>query len=513
MLVGMQLFATTLLRAQTVSRIPATSGLDIADVIRTTLATSVAIRRSLERKHVRESELQTARGAFDLTIGFSISTDRNSTLFDRAQEEIYGTPAVSARTTAYRLSAAREFKSGATITPSIEVVRHDVMAPAAPPFIQTQAGLSISYPVLRAGRATSNAKMVAASTLRLEASDYDVRHTRAASLLRAIDAYWNYLEAYEALEIRSDSERKAERLLHETRSLVDGGERASSDLDQLHADLADRFAERLRAEHDLYEARQFLGMEMGLTDEQASVLPPPVTAFPQGSAASLIDFSDELLARAYQRRHDLAEVNKEADASRKALDARQIETMPSLLVRVHMGYAARTEDQLTIAHHLSPFGRNDVRRPNTSLTFVLEWPTTNNRARGARAREEAILRQLRIDEQDLRRQIASGIKVAVTQLRTSANELVKTKEAVGLYQVAVESEKKRLQLGMSTQFDLVLVEERLRNTMLSRLAAEVRHARSVTRLLYETGTLPATEPATWPEDSIDELLLSPATLE
>jgi outer membrane protein TolC len=511
-ILGAQIAGAVSLHAQTATgSTTAGSGLTLADVIGTTLARSVSIRQSVERERMRRSELQIARGAFDLTIGFTASVGRNSTFFNRAEQEFYGVAASLAGTSGYRLGAVKRFRSGVTVSPSVELTRHDALTLRAPTIVQTQAGINVSYPILRAGRPTPEANLVNAAALRLEASELDVRNTRALSVLQAADAYWMYLNAYESLQILEASEEKAGRLLRETRALVAGGERPASDLDQLRADLADRFAARLGADHQLYASRQHLGLQMGLTAQQASALPQPITEFPTAAETSTAAEEIDLFANAQRGRYDLAEAHKTVDAAKRMLDARRIETRPSLNLQLNIGYAARTERELSIEHHLPPLGQYDMGRPNTSVALVLEWPTKNNRARGELGRGEAAWRQSRIAEGDLKRQIASRMRVALKDLHTSADQLAKTDEAVHLYATAVENEEKRLLLGMSTQFDLLLVEERLRNTLLSRVAAEMHYARSIALLRYETGTLPGAEPTTQVEHVINALITPPAS--
>lgn len=500
------------LEAQTTTgHAAAADGLTLADVIATTLSRSISIRKSVEREQIRRSELQIARGAYDLTVGFTASAGRNSTFFNRAEAEFYGVPASLAGTSGYRIGAVKRFRSGITVSPSVELTRRDALTPRAPPIVQTRAGIQFSYPILRAGRPTSEAEMVDAAALRLEASELDVRNTRVLSVLQAADAYWMYLNAHESLKILVSSEEKARRLLRETRVLVAGGERPASDLDQLRADLADRSAARLGADHRLYASRQHLGMEMGLTAEQASSLPEPATAFPKVVDKQTVANEADLLARAHQGRYDLAEAHKTVDAARGMVDARRIEARPSLNLQLNIGYAAQTERELSVEHHLPPLGQYDIGRPNTSMALVLEWPTIAKRARGELGRVAAAWRQSRIAEGDLKRQIASRMGVALRELHTSADQLAKTNEAVLLYATAVKNEEKRLQLGMSTQFDLLLVEERYRNTLLSCVAAEMSYARSIARLRYETGTLPGAEPTTQVGHVIKALTIPPAS--
>lgn len=510
-LVIAQVVLVTAVRAQVAPDNATEDGLTLRDVVRATLDHDVAIEHSLETKRIREAEHQTAVGAFDVALGLSAGTARSNTLHTIAEQDVFGVAASRTRTTSYRIEAVKRFSSGLTVAPGIELLRRDPLTLRTPPSVRTQAGLAVSFPILRIGRRTPAAAAVEAAYLRAQASELDVRNTRALSILFAATSYWSYRSAFEALEILSASEEKAERLLQETRTLVDGGERPANDLDQLRADLADRFAARLSAEHRLSSARQELGLQMGLAAGAASTLSPPATEFPKVTHIPTISGGDELLMTARRHRYDLERARKDVDAATAALEVRQLDVRPSLDARLDVGYAAQSERSLSIGDHLPLLGPNDVGRMNTSVALVLEWPMANNTARGALAREEALLRQSRLAEVDLERQISSRIQIAIDQLRTSAAELLKTDEAVHLYFAAVQSEQKRLQLGMSTQFDLILVEERLRNTMLSRVSAALRYARAIALLRYETGTLPGVEPMTRVENYHNLLLVPPSS--
>ncbi len=485
----------------------AQGGLDLETVIQTTLDRNLPILESIESTRAREAEVLFMEGAFDLVVGFSAEGGRTSRLFSDSEQSIYDVSSASTGVSNYRLAVARRTRSGITISPVLEFTRRDALTLPAPPIVRTEASFQISYPILNAGRRIAEVADLASARHAFEGSIYEALHVRSASVHRVAVAYWAYLGAFESLEIQTDSEAKAHRLLEETRALVDGGERPASDLDQLRADLADRFAARLIAEQRLFEAREQLGMEMGLRSDEAAALPKPSSRFPVSRDAPTPVASTALEAIASKRRADLAGIEKAVAATAETRYARSIEARPLLDLRFSIGYAGLSENRLTIDQHLPPFGQNHVSGTNGSLSLVLEWPVSNRRARGMLERQDAAWRQAQIARDDLERRIHSGLKVASEQLRSSIAELAKVEEAVELYAAAVENERKKLQLGMSTQFDLILVEERLRNSLLARVAARVRYAGAIVRLRFEAGTLTA-EP-----DSAREIansLLSPA---
>jgi outer membrane protein TolC len=74
-------------------------------------------------------------------------------------------------------------------------------------------------------------------------------------------------------------------------------------------------------------------------------------------------------------------------------------------------------------------------------------------------------------------------------LTRSIQEVGRAAEAVTLYKTAVEHERKKLLLGMSTLFDITILEDRLTNALLNEVATRSRYSQALVRLRYETGTL------------------------
>ncbi len=467
------------------------AALDLESVIRTTLDRSVSILEGAEATKVRAAELQVSEGAFDLVVGLSAEGARTSRLFSGDEQSVFNTSSAYTGISSYRLVAVRLTRSGITISPALQVSRQDALTLAAPPIIRTQAAFEISYPILNVGRRSPESAEVSSARNGLEASRYAERHTRSWSVYRAAVAYWSYAGAVESLDILNESEDKARRLLSETQALVDGGERAASDLDQLRADLADRFAARIAAEQRLIETRLHLGMEMGMGADEANALPLPSPELPYSSHShGTIDVRD-LQRLAASSRDDLTSIEYTVRAASDARHARAVEARPRLDLLASVGYAGLAEDRLTLGQHLPPIGQNHVNGANGSISLVFTWPTSNRRDIGRLERQSSVWRQARIARDNLSRQIQSGLQAAFSRLHSSKAELDRVDEAVDLYEASVENEKRRLQLGMSTQFDLILVEERLRNSLLARVAARIRYAEAIAALRFETGSLGA----------------------
>ena len=464
-------------------------GLTLENVVEAALENSYSIRRYADQVRVRESEVQMAEGAFDLYFDFLAARGQDRRLYTEAEREALNVPTSETGITTYRIGVSRRFRSGLLVSPGVELARHDAFTFRSAPIVRTRAALNFAYPLLRGGTRSPESVAVDAAEIAAEASELQLHDVRTRSIYLAAAAYWAYHGAHQALRILSESEEKSHRLLEETAALVAGDERPASDLDQLRADLADRISARLGAEQALFEARQQLGIEMGLAPHDAADFSAPATAFPTSRLDLDLPDSGRLITLALAERADLAGARRDAAAADLVLEARRTAARPGLDLRLDVGYSGLTEGDLQLGQYFPPFGQNDVGGGSATLSLVFDFPAANNSARGALARQEAMLRQSHLTVAELEQTITSSILVAAGQLRSSAAELEQAEEAVHLYEMALENERKKLQLGMSTQFELLLVDERLRNAMLSRVSAQVRFAQALARLRYDTGTL------------------------
>ncbi len=463
--------------------------LSLADVVRVTLERSPSILIDSEQVRYGEGALRAAGGVFDPQLNLSLSGLRDQTLYTVSQRELYEAERAETGFSTYRVGLSKQFRSGLVVSPGAEVTRTDAFTFDAAPVVRTRASLLVAVPLLRGRGLNLAAAGVDAAERSVEADRLALRHTTARSVYDAVAAYWNYVAAYQAQGILSETEERARRLLHETEALVEGGERPVADLDQLQANLADKIAARIGAGQTLFEAKQRLGLAMGLSPDQTALLPPPTEPFPEIEALPTLPPRAVLLGHAAQRRADLHASRVRQEAASVLARASRHDARPRFDLQIDLGYAGLSESRLRLGQYLPPVGQNDVSGATASVALVYNWAAGNNRARGEVARQEATYRQRRLVAEDLERRVSSGVAVAAEMLGSSAAEMAKAREAVRLYRKAVENEKKKLQLGMSTLFDVTLVEDRLTNALLGQVSAQGRAAQALALLRFETGTL------------------------
>jgi outer membrane protein TolC len=293
--------------------------------------------------------------------------------------------------------------------------------------------------------------------------------------------------AVRRLDIYLGSESRSQALPEQIRALIDAGNRPAADIKQLQANLNDRRATRLGGEQALLEARQQLGLAMGLQPDQIDALPAPVDAFPnvpaddpQGSAGALEDL-------AVSRRADLAALGEREQQAATLITAARDQLKPQLNLQLLAGYAGLDEGS-NLLKLFTPFQRQ-VAGVNAEITMNYQWARANDAALGALEKTDAARRQTAIARADLVRNIRSGVAVAWSDVRNSAAQVRSVRDSGALYRDAIDDERAKQQLGLSTVIDLIVTEDRLTNSLLSELAAELGYAVAIAQLRFQTDTL------------------------
>jgi outer membrane protein TolC len=194
------------------------------------------------------------------------------------------------------------------------------------------------------------------------------------------------------------------------------------------------------------------------------------------------------------RRADLLALRANRTAAEVRWRAARAGLRPRLDLTATFGYQGLTAAR-GFGGALASFYRN-VPGLDASVRLSYELPLASLAARAETLRGRAAYEQTRIREAELARQISSGVRVAHEALRHGREALLASRDAVTLSQQAVENEKRKFQLGMSTLFDVILAEDALTNARLSEIAGQQAYAVAIARLRYEIGALVDSEGGT-----------------
>jgi outer membrane protein len=465
----------------------AQSGLTLLEAARITLAEQPSIKFQREQVTLAEGALQAAAGRFDLQLGGSVNRTRATTPL-REQDQSATLATALTNQTSYTLGADKPLRSGLILSPSVGVTRQDLNYD---PLATNRASVSfgLTQPLMRGRGAEVVTAVETAARYDVATATNSLRYTASLTVYQTTLAYWNYVAAYRNLDIIRASEQRAAQLKQETQALIDAANRPGADIRQVDANLSERMALRTAYEQALFEARQTLGLAMGLPADQAAALPAPSDGFPPPADTLPAAGDPQLLERALQNRADLEATRQRERGTQVLIGAARDALKPQVDLSLSLGYSGLTE-AAPFTGLFSSLGRR-LSGPNFLASVALSKAQENNVARGQLARTEAAHRQTQIQIDDLARTIRSSVVVAQDDLARSAARVRLLRDAGALYVTAVDDERAKLQLGLSTIIDVVLIEDRLTRSLLDEVAASLRYASALTRLRFETGTLVA----------------------
>ena len=471
-----------------------------------TLRHSTQLRLGERQVQIGLGALLTARAPFDARLTTSLSTMRENSIAPNATGA--PTSALSSSIT-YAVAMPKQLRSGILINPQVGLTRLDVANVAGALTSRASVNLDILVPLLRDRGGAVTAAPERSAERGYEASILDARHAAAASILGTVSAYWNELAAEQRLDVYRSSERRAQQLVDDTRKLVEADERPAAEVKQLLANLALKRAARITGEQGSVEARQQLALAMGVYASGEPALPRAITHFPDivvdeggGGRADTVSggwadsvagsrAATDAIADALHRRADLAALGARRAAAELQVAAERSDMRPRLDLAVGLGYEGLAADG-GVDGALASFYRN-VPGLNASVQLSYELPVARRAARGAVLQNSAAYDQAHIREAELVRQISSGVFVAGEALRHSRLALQASREAVTFSRQAVENEKRKFQLGMSTLFDVILAEDALTNARLGEIAGQHDYAIAIARLRYESGAILGTD--------------------
>lgn len=464
------------------------SGLRLADAARMTIGAQPEIQIQEQQVEFSRGGLQAARGQFDPRIRSSMAHTRDQLPFTQSQlTQAQGLfSSTLTHLTSYRLGFEKQWRTGLLVTPSIEVFRQDLNI-EKPATNRASFWLNVEQPLTRGRGIEVVTAGEAAARLDVEASSLDLHQTVSGAVARTVQAYWSYVAAVRTQEVLRATEERARTLVGEMQTLIEADQRPAADLKQVQANLANRTSQRVSAEQALFEARQRLGLAIGLPVEQIGTLPAPADDFPGLEEEFLHEpaVTAALVELALRERPDLHAVERRQAQARVLRVQARDSLRPQLNLVGGIGYAGLNEGP-SFWRFFAPLDSSGF---NATASVVVDWDTVNNRALGALARSDAAVRQSQLQAGELARVIAVNVSIAADAVRQNAARVRNAREASALYRAAVDDERDKLQIGLSTIIDLILTEDRLMQSLLEEVQAEFGHAVAIARLRFETGTM------------------------
>lgn len=454
----------------------------IMDAVALTVQFNRDIKTSYAQYQQSLGSLETARGAFDLTV----QAEWNSTpSFSFAGKDSTN----ETDTSLYSFGVSRLSRFGLQTDVTFSYTGQDFFAHSGDSELgEGDIALVFSMPIFKESGTVSTAAEEQANILALEASLASVIHQINTSLNTMVGNYWNYVAAVQNLLLSIEALERSQETLENTKILVENDFQESSSLHALMADVASKESSRQYNEQQLAEARNSLAIELGFPVKIAHRLSMPTSHFTEIEMknACLIKSNLPLLHKTAQaRRQD----NRSAELQMKSAQVMEAKYRRDILPDVNM-IAGVTQTGFSLDNSLSEaFDAASDGESAIKAGIQMAIPWTNDTARGQLRSQLGQTWKLRLAYLSTQESIASDIDDNVNAL-FYAVEILKSQElAEKQYLEATDAEYQKFKLGLSSVLDIINVSNSLTASRGNTVNARANLATAITQLRYSTGTL------------------------
>jgi outer membrane protein TolC len=361
-------------------------------------------------------------------------------------------------------------------------------------FVEEYSGtltLQLTQPILRGfGTKYNKVRINLAKNSRI-ATEAQLRLTVLTTVADVIKGYWDLVGAMENLKVQSEALDNAERLLKVNETRREIGTAADIEVLQAKAGVATRQSQYITARQRIADASNLLKNHLNLRDGDRfskALIVPIDRPNPRDPA--------EFDASVYEER--VVASMDEALAKRPEITIRQMEIDSSALEE----YRARKEmlPQLDLVYQYTSGGRDHKlsetlsgiqERQDYAYSYGIQAsiPILNRAARGNYQRARLARRQAELTLDQARQQLMLNVNLAASRVASNAILVQSNQQATRLQIANVAAEEKRLQLGVTTSWQVLQIQQDLTTAQVQELISNIEYEKSLVELQLAEGTL------------------------
>ncbi|HEV7555912.1 MAG TPA: TolC family protein [Kofleriaceae bacterium] len=308
------------------------------------------------------------------------------------------------------------------------------------------------------------------------------REAKARDLIVQIaEAYWQVSLARESLDVRKASLDLAKQQLATTEAQIRIDKVARSEALAVKQVIATRQQDVISAEQQIYDRslalRELAGLEIG----------PDALAVKTETLGAIGDDTLDLkstVAAAFEHSAQLASLAEGVKAAEANIDTAQSAARPRLDVSVGGGPAGT---DTSFAKSIQSVVRSDGYELTANVTF--DATIERHAEKGGLADAHARLQRTRVDERAARAHIATQAIRIVQRVKAAYASAKLSDEAIQLANQNIDAEKKRFELGKSTNFDVLRRQDELEQANLRKVSAIVDYLSARAELDALTGAI------------------------
>jgi outer membrane protein TolC len=360
----------------------------------------------------------------------------------------------------------------------------------------------VTQPLLRGFGLAVNRRYIRISKNEKKIAGLLVQQQLIATVYGVVRLYTDLVALYEDVKVKEETLASAEKLYTDTKSEVDEGTQAPVEL--------------TRANAQVYSIRQDLIDSRGLLEEQEAIVKTVITRRtdndPEILNARIIPTDSievpgtdetkplqEWVALAFANRPDLRQAGVQIENTQISLQGSRNELRPEIDV-------VGTAQNSALAAQLNPLlppiespligGYGNAleqlatrKYPTYGIGLNITWPLRNRVAQADVTRDEILLRQSQVIQEQLHKQAQLEVEDALIAMRRARASYEAAVETQKLQQESLDVEQAKFEVGASTSFFIIQYQSFLAQAKSTVVVAQSAYLKARAALERATGTI------------------------
>ena len=375
------------------------------------------------------------------------------------------------------------------------------------PSTSATLGLSITQQLLQGFGVAVNSRNIQIAKNNRELSDLVFKEQVINIISAVINLYWDLVSFTENVKVQQQAVDLNKKLLSDNRKQVEVGTLAPISIISAEAELATAEQALTIAQTRVLQQETILKNALSRNGvaspsiSEARIVPTDHILVPQTEAVSPIQ---DMVAEALRARPDVAQLRIQLTNDKINLRGSKSELLPSLSVTANLSNNALVGQLSTLptapgtpVRQVTPFfiGGYDTalgqlfRRnfPNYSAAFQLTVPLRNRSAQADAILDQLTVRQREIAIQQLQNQVRVDVQNALIALQQSRAVYAAAVKTRILREQTLDAEQKKLALGASTIYNVILIQRDLAQSQSDEVNALSAYSKAKVQLDAATG--------------------------
>jgi len=370
------------------------------------------------------------------------------------------------------------------------------------PYTTSNFGFTVTQPLLRGFGLAVNRRFIRIAKNERAIANLLMQQQLIATVYGVVRLYTDLVALYEDVKVKEETLTSAQKLYEDTKAEVDEGTLAPVEL--------------TRANAQVYSIRQDLINSRSLLEEQEAIVKNVLTRrtandpdlllariLPTDSievpAKDEIAPLPQLLADAFEKRPDLRQAGVQVENSQISLEGSRNGLLPEIDLTGVVQNSALAGEANPLAASVNPTFLSGYggaleqlatrKYPTYGIGVNITLPLRNRVAQADVARDEILLRQTQVREEQLRKQAQLEVEDALVAMRRARASYEAALQTQALQQESLEAEQAKFEVGATTSFFVIQYESYLAQAKSTVVVAKGAYMKARAALDRATATI------------------------